>query len=516
MEEKMKRLAVVSLLILLSVNLFAGGAQSPQAGAPPKIVMYQNSGAGNIGGGGTPPEDLKMVQDEILKQTGVLLEVIMQPPTNSTEKLAALLASGDQLDLWYGSWITYSDSGYIRSIQDLLKNAPITVATWEKWEAWGGVTDNKGNIWGVPRMTPMVPYPVFVREDYLKKLNLKMPATFNELESYLYAVQKADPFGNGQTIPLITRGTSLDALEWTFVAGFVKSGRANYLDPSDNKIKPLQFAPEYKEFLAKMAKWYADGIINRENIVWDVPTIREQIARGRVAATATWYSDVTLQNINVKKNVPGAGFNINDAGIIGLNGQKSQTVSKAGTTALMMSTKCKDPESAIRLIEWSYSEWEHYKLEIDGIEGVHWKYVDNDPKAKENKNTVLISKSGEAAINTYKSDYILSLGLPMETQALGRDADGTVNMHSYWLREKLGNFDSSYKTFEQNIFYNDVEAKRNIPGYDDINKYKTQELVKFFTGARPMSEWEKFLQEWKALGLDAWMTEYTRQYNLLK
>jgi hypothetical protein len=399
----------------------------------------------------------------------------------------------------------------IRNFNDLLRNAPTTVATWEKWDAWGGVTDNKGNIWGIPRMTPTIPYPIFIREDWLKRLNMTMPTTFDQLEAYLYAAKAADLFGNGQTIPLITRGTDLNALEWAFVAGFVKSGRGNWLDPADNRIKPLQLAPGYRDFLAKMAKWYADGIINRENIVWDVTTVREQIGRGRVAASATWYSDITLQNPNLKTNAPGASFNIYDPGITGLNGQKIQTISKAGTTALMMSVKTRIPEDVMKLIEWSYSDWYHYNTEWQGIENVHWKYAD-EPNAKENRRTVTIAKTGSGN-SGYFGEYVMALGLPMETLSIVFDPDGTRNMHNIWICDKLGNFDSSYRSFEQNIFYNTVEARNNIQNYDDFGKFIAEELVKFITGERPLSSYDGFIQELYTMGLDSWIAEFTKQYN---
>ncbi|MDL2233103.1 extracellular solute-binding protein [Ruminococcaceae bacterium OttesenSCG-928-L11] len=492
----------------------SSSAPAEKPAEPPVIVLYQNSGAGTGAGSeaGSNPEDLKMVQDYILEQTGVWLDARLAPKEGAKEKLTMLLASGEQLDLWYDNWMTYYKNGIITPLNDLLNEAPAVVNAWEPWGSWPSMTDPDGSIWGVPRMTPTTPYPVFVREDYLQQMNLSQPTTLEELEDYLYKVKALDPYGNGQTIPLITRGSNLNALEFSFVSGFVETGRGNFLD-SDGKIKPLQLAPGYVDFLAKMNQWYKDGILHKENIGWDTSTVRDYIGRGAVAATATWYSDVSNFSETMRQNVPGASFGVYESGVTGPNGQKSQTISRGSTTGLLLSSKCKNPEAAISLINWMYSDWENYQTGVNGLKDVHWKYSDAE-NAQQNKLTVPIPKSEGGTVG-YFSDCTLAIGLPMETQTTAYDADGMLNMHSLWLREHLDDFDACYEPFELNIFYNTKEQEDNIPTLGDINRIINEELAKFLTGDRPLSDYDNFIAELYGAGLDSWIEEHTRQYNQL-
>ena len=97
----------------------------------------------------------------------------VEPPSDGSaaaEKLNLLLAGGDQIDAWWGSWTDYASDGIILPLTDYVK-APEGQALYELWEPWGaweGVTDTDGTIWAIPRMTDTTPYQVFVRNDWLE------------------------------------------------------------------------------------------------------------------------------------------------------------------------------------------------------------------------------------------------------------------------------------------------------------------------------------------------------------
>ena len=491
----------------------------------PTIVIYNNSGAFSVTGAeaGSDESVYKEMQDYILQETGVKVEIIMPPSDGSAaaEKLNLLLAGGDQIDAWWGSWTDYASDGIILPLTDYVK-APEGQALYELWEPWGaweGVTDTDGTIWAIPRMTDTTPYQVFVRNDWLELAGMEMPETMEELNEYLYKIKELDPYGNGETIPLmIEKGGStdvLDRVESVFLGGYVQTGNGKWLDPKDNKVKPEWIADGYVDFLKQLNRWYEDGIIHKESFTMDVDTIKRDLSKGCVGATAIWYSRIMQTEQILRESMPDFDrdkytyvWGMNEAGMTGPNGKLVQTKAMGGNNGLLISSKCEHPEAVMKFVEWSF-EWENYTNEMYGPEGKYWQYNPDVENAKENRNVVALE--GEA---TYARDFLVSLGLPLEIQTTEYDEDGIQTMENLWLQEHLDDFDATIEPgIESGIIWDTAALAENIPTLNDLNTFKDEELVKFVNGTRSFDTWDQFIEECYAMGLDDYIEEYTRQYN---
>ena len=491
----------------------------------PTIVIYNNSGAFSVTGAeaGSDESVYKEMQDYILQETGVKVEIIMPPSDGSAaaEKLNLLLAGGDQIDAWWGSWTDYASDGIILPLTDYVK-APEGQALYELWEPWGaweGVTDTDGTIWAIPRMTDTTPYQVFVRNDWLELAGMEMPETMEELNEYLYKIKELDPYGNGETIPLmIEKGGStdvLDRVESVFLGGYVETGNGKWLDPKDNKVKPEWIADGYVDFLKQLNRWYEDGIIHKESFTMDVDTIKRDLSKGCVGATAIWYSRIMQTEQILRESMPDFDrdkytyvWGMNEAGMTGPNGKLVQTKAMGGNNGLLISSKCEHPEAVMKFVEWSF-EWENYTNEMYGPEGKYWQYNPDVENAKENRNVVALE--GEA---TYARDFLVSLGLPLEIQTTEYDEDGIQTMENLWLQEHLDDFDATIEPgIESGIIWDTAALAENIPTLNDLNTFKDVELVKFVNGTRSFDTWDQFIEECYAMGLDDYIEEYTRQYN---
>ncbi len=492
----------------------------------PTIVIYNNSGAFSVSGAeaGSDEAAYKEMQDYILDQTGVKVEIIMPPSDASAEKekLNLLLAGGDQIDAWWeDDWGKYAKDGIIIPLNEYLE-APEAKALWDLWEPWGSwekMTDSDGNIWAIPRNTDTVPYPIMYRTDWLDLLGMDVPSTFDELNDYLYKIKELDPYGNGETIPLmLEKGTSelgiLDRAEYAFLGGYVENGNGKWIDETDGKVKPEWLADGYTDFLKQMNQWYQDGIIHKENFTMDVDTVRGNITKGAVAASAAWYSRVTLTEATTRENIPDFdrdkytyAYCANDKGTIGPNGSLMQTRSVANTRGLMISSKCKHPEAVMKFVEWSF-EWENYTTEQYGLEGKYWQYNPESENAKENKDVVLIEGGP-----TYARDFLMSLAVPLEVQTTEYDDDGIQEMHNFWLQKRLSDYQSTIDPgIENGIVWDKVALAENIPSLNDLNTYKDEELIKFVNGIRSLDTWDAFIEECYQIGLQDYIDEYTRQY----
>ena len=512
----MKKLISLALVLALALTMLCVTATADPAADAPRIVIYMNNGAFSIAVGSDEAMYADM-QAYILEQTGVLVDIIQPPSGSENEKLAVLLGGDDQIDAWFGSWMDYAPDGIIQPLNAFTENSDFAKldAVWRPWSGcWEGMTDTDGNIWGIPRTNSTAAYPVFTRNDWLEQLGMERPTTMDELEKYIYAVKEADPYGQGGTIALAT--DSLSSLEMTFLGAFVKTGRGNWLT-EDGKVMPYYTAPGYADFLAKMHQWYADGIFHPECFSWDSTTLRQYIASGAVAATAHWYSRVTLENQNLEANVPGFDydkytyiFGICEDGLTNAEGAKVQTQNGTrSTSGLLVSSKCKNVEALLKFVAWAYEPY-NYNTVVYGFENEHWAYDANDPDAVVN-NKVIKLEGGRV----YARDFVISLGLPTEILTTEYYADGRQDMHNLWLQKELS------RTAETCIMpgetwmcpFNAEEITFNVPNAQDVETYYRENCLKFVTGERDLSEYDAFLEELNGVGLQDWVNEYTRQWN---
>ncbi|NLG23998.1 MAG: hypothetical protein GX558_01475, partial [Clostridiales bacterium] len=166
-------LAAMALTMFAFIPAFAGEASAEVV----HIVYFNNSGKlGGTGLAGSNEADYAMVHDLILKETGIDVEVIVPPVGSEGDKLNTLLASQTPLDLFYGSWGKYVDA--IQPITEPMNNyGQHIIAAWPE-EAINGMKRGDDYM-GTMRNTPMAPYPIWLRTDWLEKCNLQFPTTID-------------------------------------------------------------------------------------------------------------------------------------------------------------------------------------------------------------------------------------------------------------------------------------------------------------------------------------------------
>lgn len=464
-------------------------------------------------------EGYKMVQDWILENTGVLVNAIMLDGTNDTEK-KNLLLTGDQLvDAWWGDWMTYAEYGMIQPLNEYMDLLPNTIKAWEHFNnAFGMVTDAEGTIWGLPRVAARCGYQTFIREDMMKAVGYtedQYPTTFEALEKLLYKIKEADPYGNGETITMITR-KGMSNLEYHFLGGFTKYGYSNWMDETDGLIKPWYLQDGYYDFLAKMHQWYADGIIHKENPSWDTATVQSYLSSGRVAVSGAYGTDCCRQYVTVRQNNPEAKYWHAYDGIVGPNGELCETAIKGNTTACMINAKSPKENvlAFIKVMEFLFSSWDNnYSCET-GLKGIYWDFNTKDYGEEATTRHIAYDLTTEPI---YNGDFWFSIGA-MEWDCVMYDADGVRNMQNYWINELQGHTSAAKLAFDADVAYNTTELYSNVLNAADIETMVSEECVKFFTGERTLNEaeWQKFIDELNKNGMQEYCEELTRQYKEAK
>lgn len=506
----MKKTLSIFLVVLMMMSMLPMAAMAEAAAAPIKVIMLDP-----YYGDASSDEGYKMVHDYILEQTGVDVTSYRYTSSDKAEKTNLLLQSTDiKVNTWCSNWTTYVGYGMIKPITEYMDLIPSVVEKWKPYDAFKSVVDADGNVWGIPRISDRAFNQTFIRQDWLDQLNLEAPTTFEDFEKCLYAIKEADPYGNGETITLITRN-NMNYMEYHFLAGFTKYGRSNWQD-EDGMIKPYYLQEGYYDFLEKMAKWYADGLFHIENITWNTATVRNYIASGRVAASAAYTTDLSAQYINTKINYPTAVWYYPENGLVGPNGNMCETLMAGNDECQMFNVKNTREEdiACLKVIEWGYSDWRNNKVLTSGIEGVHWKF----DTSYENCYTdhITLELDVDPSID-YKGEFWYTIGMANEGDCIYYDPDGQQNFHNVMLRHQK-DFYTCTAPFDLGVIYNNTELYDNVMEANDLETMVSREIFDFFKGAKELTpeSWQAFIDDLYDNGMQDYIEEITRQYNEFK
>lgn len=462
-----------------------------------KVYVYANAGNMQAVTDSSKPEVVEEVRKAIIDKIGIEVIPIIPPKGSEADKLNILLASSEPLDLFLGSMSLHQAKGAVMPLNELLdKHGPNSKKLWPAdWKGgWEALTTKDGKIWGLPINAPSTGSTVLLRDDWMKKLNLKMPTTIDELEAVLKEFKDKDPAGNGKTIPLLT---NFNELNTSLAAGFMDVGYGNWVD-TDGKVKPPVLNPGYKDFIAKMSDWYKKGYIYRESFSIDINAQIELVKQNRVAGAAHWHSRELGNQFALQATTPEAKYEVADQ----LRGPKGliSTMGGASPTGWMISKNSKNPEAAMKYMNWLHSDIENYMLAYFGIEGKNWKWVDKSKLVYEKLN------------RDYLGDLIAATSFAYTIQF--RDTSPQTAPAFEYYQKYLTNpkFGRKVALFDVEYKFDAKAISDAIPTLNDINRMIEQETIKFLMGARPLSEYDSFLQELNKAGLDKWIAAYTAEY----
>ncbi len=217
------------------------------------------------------------------------------PSDSYSDKLNLTIASGDipdvmivdaqQLEQLAAAGAIEDMTPYIEKYAnaDILENYSQT-----KGAAIAAATID-GKVMGIPNVQPQADAPimVFVRQDWLTKLNLAAPKTVDDVEAIAKAFIEQDPDGNGEKDTYGLTGTMNPVQVPSNLHGFdaifnsYGSFPTLFYKNAEGKVVYGSVQPETKDALARLAQMYKDGTIDPEFATKDTGKSNELIAGGK-------------------------------------------------------------------------------------------------------------------------------------------------------------------------------------------------------------------------------------------
>lgn len=395
---KKKFLAIVALVLAAGLCLSACGNNDDVATETLDFTGYPIAGENELTYWCTLNGNVSMSYAELAdsefakaleKETGVKVKYLHPPQGQERDQLNILLTSKDLPDIIEYEWAYFpggtenaNQQGYIIELSSLIEESSPNLRKYldENPDVDKQAKTDDGKYYVYPFVRGSEKSLVFngpmVRKDWLDELNLPIPETLDDW----YVMLKAFKEKKGATAPLsynsalfvsyLNNGNFIGAYD--IIRGFyVKDGKVVYGGVE----------PQYKEFLDMYAKWYAEGLIDKNISNVDGKALDANILNGRTGATIGYVGSGIGTWTKAAADIPGfelaaVPYPVMNRGDKPMFGQRDAWVSTSGNAAITSS--CKNTELAARFLDYGYSEAGN-KLFNYGIEGVSYEMVDGQP-----------------------------------------------------------------------------------------------------------------------------------------
>ncbi len=402
MLKRLRLFIVIFLVIVLSISLFAGCVKKESATGEQESTAGGTETNGEVQSGTIKPyaSDKKVELswlmrddeqsplningkffDELEKLTGVRVKAIPVLPNALQDRLNLAVAGNTLPDIVQGAeddptfLLSYGEKGAFIPLNDLIdKYAPnikehMNDPQYTEAKYWSSALNGKQYV--IPRFRPEPDFDkhFMIRQDWLEKLNLKMPNNVDEFYNVLKTFKEKDPAGDGKTIPLSSVGGL--SIQQFFVLFDVKDDF--FIENGEVKYGPVD--PRYKQSLEWLNRFYKEGLLHQEVVSLSEDQYYEDVYGGNVGVGYNSLGRLTKSNDAFNKKFPDKGYKFTLLiPMESITGQRRAHVELALLQPIAISSNCKYPEVAIKLLdfffsleatrlaEWGLSSWE-------GIEG---------------------------------------------------------------------------------------------------------------------------------------------------
>ncbi len=373
-------------------------------------------------------------------------------------------------------------------------------------EGFTGATID-GKLYGIPLPNDVGDGAslIFIRKDWMEKLNLSEPKTLYDLIDIASAFVDNNVSGKSNTLGI---GLASDlGFTWDVFANANGAYPNLWVDDGSGNLVYGSIQPEVKEGLLLLQDAFKKGLIHQEFAVQDTTRIAQMIAQGRLGIMIGpfWYNNLYLtSNMNADPNAEWVAY----APLPLKEGDEVAT--RAWNTTyrwLVVNSDFANPELVVEQLNlwleiWQgqYSDWyweqqlsdTYYNIDLKDYSAVFF-----DPPLK----NITLGSSIRTALETGDTSALNAEGVYNYTSIVSpKDGEGSVlqKMNIITWQQSFKILGESYESFVYDEFRgphtSDYTSKMNI-----LKEIETEAFVKIIMGA-DISEFDKFVNTWLKAG----------------
>lgn len=432
---------------------------------------------------------------ELMKRNNVNIKFIHPNKENSSEMLDMLLASEELPDLLECSFFYYRggpqkaiEDNIILEIDSLMKkyspNYDKLLKQHPEWDREVTAENGKHYVYAWLRGDESLLYwkGLQYRKDLLERIGLPIPETIAQWDAMLRSFRDA-----GVKYPL--------SYLWSFGSNdpFASAfNTANGYYQVNGEVKFAPFQPEYREYVALLSRWFADGLLDPEFFTQSEQLLESKIIAGQIGAYAGTLGGNMGNSIpKLKKKgiyLEAAPTPVRESGEEIFQGWRDYFFQPS--TSVAISAACENTDTAAKLLDYGYSK-EGHMLYNFGTEGISYEMVDNYPRYL----PVITDNEDGLPMQYAMSKYMAS--------AYGGPFIQDKREYEQYLRfpeQKRAVELWSKETNDHRLPIN-IQVSAELEKKDrKINEYCRNTIIKFITGELPMAEFDSFLADLNQMG----------------
>lgn len=373
-------------------------------------------------------------------------------------------------------------------------------------------------------LSPML----WIRRDWIEKLNLKMPETMDDLYNVMVAFRDQDPDGNGQddTIGLVFHKNFLSAGFGDGVGIFDAFGAypGIWVEDGEGKLMYGSVMEENKEALSYIARMYQEGLIEKDFSSNDEVKASEAAASGRAGIqyglmwNANWPLNATVQND------PEADWVVIPLPSATGSPAKPQ-ISLYITGYVVVNKNCEHPEAVVRLLNYwvdkfGFSGEEFNDFLVPDSNGVmnfplHWAMLKTwNPLKNLTSHQMLVEaleKNDPAGLGAEQMMYWDDIQKYLSGDIVG----------GYGSMKTFGNDMSAFQTishyYDNDLFMINKFTTGSTPTMGQKMSSVTDKVSEYYTkvimGIESVDSFDDFVKEVNSLGLEKITEELNEWYS---
>lgn len=345
-----------------------------------------------------------------------------------------------------------------------------------------------------------------IRQDWLDELGLDTPKTISDWDEVIRAFnEKYDAVLSFAWSRFKTTGIS---------GAFGAYGAIDfqmYID-ENNKVQLAQAQEEWKNYMAKLNEWWEAGLLDQDVMTIDDRAAQTKALNGVMGISITSMGQLTNWRTDAEQAGTGANW-------IGLQYPKGDdgTLSMVfggpgiGDSASVITTSCpaEKLEIAMRLLDYAYTD-EGFLYWNFGTKGVSWDYDENGEPAY----TELVTQDPDGlnnAISKY-SGSVWSGSCIQATKLLYlKNTEEAVKANDLWYYENK-DVAENWK-FPTGVTFTTDESNELDELVSAISTYVSEMAVKYITGEESLDNFDDFLEQLDAMGLQRVLEIYQEAYD---
>jgi len=366
----------MAFILALFAPLWAGGnSQSAASSGPPVVTgMFSTQ---------TMPNANASVLQELNKRTGTDFQITWVTEADYPSRINATIASGNLPDIFMFDTdlgMELVNNGALLQLNDLLTKFGPNILADKKNELNKGLNGN-GKIWGIIDSYTSIPVTTAIRKDWTKNVGAQVPTAnvstmkISDFVNLMRLFTKNNPNKNGvaDTFGFCFAMAGLDQMIAPIFWAFDVPATGWWLD--NGNIRSWLKHPNFLKGMEVLRTMYREGLMDRDFItVPDATTEFQKLWNGTVGAASWWHAGVTNNWISryVEGLQPNDFYYVN---LIADDGTGGGYYSSMPTDYVGITSKCKNPEAAMKLMDYLYTD-EGQALAYIGIEGKHYEWTD--------------------------------------------------------------------------------------------------------------------------------------------